>query len=101
MAHVDHAPLQDLTSSQSGSGDEHHLPHLYSHVGGTTVVLTQAELLVVVVEVMGVVLVEVMVDVSGGAVDVVVEVVVEVSGGAVDVEVEVGGSSVLLETGGS
>jgi hypothetical protein len=65
------------------------------------VVLTQAELLVVVVEVMGVVLVEVMVDVSGGAVDVVVEVVVEVSGGAVDVEVEVGGSSVLLETGGS
>jgi hypothetical protein len=81
--------LHDLTSSQSGSGDEHHLPHLYSQVGGTTVVLTQAELLVVVVEVIGVVLVEVM-EVWGGAVD-----------EAVDEVVDDGGSVLLLETGGS
>jgi hypothetical protein len=53
------------------------------------VVLTQAELLVVVVEVIGVVLVEVM-EVWGGAVD-----------EAVDEVVDDGGSVLLLETGGS
>jgi hypothetical protein len=84
----DHAPLQDLSSSQSGRGDEHHLPHLYSHSGGTTVVLTQTELLVVVVDTTVVEVVGVVVGVS-------------VTGGAEVDEVDVGGSSVLLETGGS
>lgn len=47
-AQLDHDFLQLGTSSQSGSGLEHQLPHLYSHGGGTTFVVTQTELLVVV-----------------------------------------------------
>jgi hypothetical protein len=61
---------------------------LYSHSGGTTVVLTQTELLVVVVDTTVVEVVGVVVGVS-------------VTGGAEVDEVDVGGSSVLLETGGS
>lgn len=38
---------QDCGESQSGKGEEHHLPHLYSQVGGRVMVSLQMEEVVV------------------------------------------------------
>jgi hypothetical protein len=83
-------------------GLEHHLPHLYSHVGGTIEVVTQTELLVVVVEtglveLGGGVTVDREVEVVEGGAEVEVDVVEE----ATEVEVEAEVVTVEEDTGGS
>lgn len=68
---------QDCGESQSGKGEEHHLPHLYSQVGGRVTVSLQME--EVVVEVVFVVVIDGGEVVVGGGEMVEVSRVVEVA----------------------